>query len=65
MTVTMKDFDYSKAIAELETIAARVEDPETGLDDIDALVTRSKLLVKQCRDYLRTVRDKVDSLDKD
>ncbi|MBR5384435.1 MAG: exodeoxyribonuclease VII small subunit [Bacteroidales bacterium] len=61
----MKDFDYSKAIAELETIAARVEDPETGLDDIDALVTRSKLLVKQCRDYLRTVRDKVDSLDKD
>jgi exodeoxyribonuclease VII small subunit len=61
----MKDFDYSKAIAELEAIATRVEDPETGLDDIDALVTRSKLLVKQCRDYLRTVRDKVDSLDKD
>lgn len=58
-------FDYAKAIKELEEIAAKVENPETRLDDINALVERSKELVKQCREYLRTVKDTIDSLDKD
>ena len=58
-------FDYAKAIKELEEIAARVENPETKLDDIDALVGRSKELVKQCKEYLRGVKDKIDALDKD
>ena len=31
----MEKFDYSKAMAELESIAAKVEDPSTGLADID------------------------------
>lgn len=60
-----KAFDYAKALAELEEIAARVENPETSLEDIDALVSRSKQLVKACREYLRTVKEKVDSLDKE
>ena len=60
-----KKFDYAKAIKELEEIAARVENPETKLDDIDALVGRSKELVKQCKEYLRGVKDKIDALDKD
>ncbi len=58
-------FDYAKAIRELEEIAAQVENPETKLDDIDALVGRSKELLKQCREYLRTVKEKIDSLDKE
>lgn len=58
-------FDYAKAIAELEAIAAKVENPETKLDDIDVLVGRSKELLKQCREYLRTVKEKIDSLDKE
>lgn len=58
-------FDYAKAVAELEAIAAKVENPETRLDDIDALVGRSKELLKQCREYLRTVKEKIDSLDKE
>ena len=60
-----KKFDYAKAVAELEAIAQKVENPETKLDDIDALVGRSKELLKQCREYLRTVKEKIDSLDKD
>ena len=60
-----KKFDYAKAIAELEEIAAKVENPETKLDYIDALVGRSKELLKQCREYLRTVKEKIDSLDKE
>ena len=58
-------FDYAKAIAELEEIARKVEDPQTRLDDIDALVGRSKELLKQCREYLHTVKEKIDSLDKE
>ena len=61
----MEKFDYAKAIAELEEIAAKVENPETKLDDIDALVLRSKQLLEQCRKYLREVKDRIDSLDKD
>ncbi len=61
----MENFDYAKALAELDEIAAKVENPETKLSDIDALVGRSKELLAQCREYLRTVKEKVDSLDKE
>ena len=60
-----KKFDYAKAIAELDEIARKVENPETKLDDIDALVSRSNDLIKQCRDYLRTVKERIDTLDND
>ncbi len=54
------EFDYTKAMAELEQIAAKVENPDTSLDDIGALVGKSKDLVTQCREYLRTVRESVN-----
>ena len=57
-----KQFDYNEAIAELEKIAARVEDPATGLDEIDRCIRRSDELIRQCREYLRTVRDTIDNL---
>ena len=56
-------FDYAKAVEELEKIAAKVEDPATKLDDLDALVARSNALLKDCRAYLRTVKDKIGKLD--
>ena len=58
-------FDYAKALSELEAIAAKVEDPETKLDDIDALVSRSNRLLKDCRVYLRTVKEKIEKLDEE
>ena len=57
-----KKFDYNEAVAELEKIAARVEDPATGLDEIDRCIRRSDELIRQCREYLRTVRDTIDKL---
>ena len=57
----MEDFDYLKAIASLEEIAGKVEDPSTGLGDIDRYVKQSEELISKCRAYLRTVRDKVDT----
>lgn len=57
----MDSFDYHKAMEELEKLAQKVEDPATGLDDIDAYVKRSDELISRCRAYLRTVREKVDT----
>ncbi len=56
----MEKFDYTKAMQELESIAQRVEDPKTSLDDIGALVKRSAELVKSCKEYLRTVREDLE-----
>jgi exodeoxyribonuclease VII small subunit len=58
-------FDYAKAVEELEGIAKKVEDPTTKLDDIDTLVSRSNQLLKDCRAYLRTVKEKIDKLDEE
>lgn len=59
----MENFDYTKAIAELERIATQVEDPATGLEDIDRLLKRSEELIADCRKYLRTAREKIDTLE--
>ena len=56
-----KQFDYSKAMAELDGIAAKVEDPKTSLDDIGALVSRSRTLIGECRNYLRSVRESIEN----
>lgn len=58
----MEEFNYNKAVEELEKIASKVEDPSTGLDDIDVYIKRSNELVEQCRAYLRTMRTKIDNL---
>ena len=66
MTRNMEEkFDYAKAVGELEKIAAKVEDPATKLDDIDALVARSNALLKDCRAYLRSVKERIDKLDEE
>lgn len=58
----MEEFDYAKAIEALEKIAEKVEDPSTGLDDIDRYIRESAELVGKCREYLRTARGKLDEI---
>ena len=57
----MEDFDYQKAIAALEEIAEKVEDPSVGLEDIDRYVKQSEELISKSRAYLRSVREKADT----
>ena len=57
-----ENFDYAKAMEELEAIAAKVEDPKTGIEDIDKYIKRSQELVTACREYLRGAREKLDGL---
>ena len=56
-------FDYSKAVAELEKIADKVEDPATGLYDIDKYIKKADGLISDCRKYLRTAREKTESIE--
>ncbi len=57
-----EEFDYAKAVEELEAIASKVEDPQTGIDDIDRYIKRSEELISACRAYLRGAREKLDSM---
>ena len=50
-------FDYNKAIEELEAIAAKVENPQTGVGEIDKYMKRSQELLEACRAYLRGARE--------
>ncbi len=53
----MEIFDYNEAVAELEAIAVKVEDPNTGIEDIDKYLKRSEELIGKCRAYLRGARE--------
>ncbi len=55
----METFDYNKAVEELEAIAAKVEDPNTGIEDIDKYMKRSEELIGKSRAYLRGAREKL------
>jgi exonuclease VII small subunit len=58
----MEEFEYAKAIGELEAIAAKVEDPQTGIGDIDRYIKRSEELIEACRAYLRGARERLDGI---
>ena len=58
----MEQFDYNAAVEELESIAARIEDPQTGIDDIDVCIRRSAELIGACRAYLRGTRERLNDL---
>ncbi len=55
-------FDYAGAMAELEKIARKVEDPSTALDDVEKYIRRSDELIAKCREYLRTMKTKTETL---
>lgn len=54
-----EEFNYTKAIEELESIAAKVEDPDTCIGDIDKYMKRSQELIEACRSYLRGARETI------
>ena len=58
-------FDYDAAVAELEAIAHKAEDPRTAVEDMEKMIRRSAELVQACRAYLRGAREKVAALDKE
>lgn len=60
--MNMDNFDYKETLRRLEQIATLVEDPQTGLEDIDKCIREADRLIEQCRAYLRTAREKTETL---
>ena len=58
-----EQFDYTKAVARLEEIAQKVEDPQTGLGEMDKYLAESEELITKCREYLRSAREKLSDIE--
>lgn len=58
----MENFDYNETLKRLEKIAVLVEDPQTGLEDIDKYISEADALIGQCRRYLREARERTEKL---
>jgi len=58
------EFNYSKAVQEIEKILGQIESGEENIDKLSQLVNRATELIKQCRSQLRSTEDKINkSLD--
>ncbi|MDE7419156.1 MAG: exodeoxyribonuclease VII small subunit [Muribaculaceae bacterium] len=47
-----KEMKYSEAIAELESITAKMQSPECDIDSLASLTSRALELLKICKDKL-------------
>ncbi len=54
-----KKFNYTEAMKRLDEIACKVEDPSTGVGDMDEYIKEAETLVKACREYLRSAREQL------
>lgn len=59
----MDSAKYKKNVERLREIEALVKNPETGLDDIDALLEETKVLATECYRYTRGLSVKVEELE--
>lgn len=55
---------YKEAIAELEDLVAKIEDPLTNIEEISSYVKRSLELVNYCQLQLRSYKEEIDKLSK-
>lgn len=55
---------YKEAIAELEELVAKIEDPLTNIEEISSYVKRSLELVNYCQLQLRSYKEEIDKLSK-
>ena len=53
---------YREALAELELLVAKIEDPSTKIEDIAPMVKRSLELACICREELRKYGEDIDKL---
>ncbi|PKO98672.1 MAG: exodeoxyribonuclease VII small subunit [Bacteroidetes bacterium HGW-Bacteroidetes-8] len=53
---------YKQALAELEELVVRIENPDTDLENIADEVKKALNLVKFCRDQIKGFREETDKL---
>ena len=58
----MNNEAYKEKVERLKELEAMVKDPELSLDKVDDILKETEKLVKECRNYLRGVEDKLQEL---
>jgi len=53
--------NYQKAYTELQSIVARLQNEEIGLDDLSKEVKRAAELIKLCKEKLRDVEKDIEA----
>ena len=56
----MNQQDYIGKIERLRQIEKQVKDPSFSLDRIEEMLEESGNIVKECKEYVRTLRGKLD-----
>ena len=52
---------YEKALKELQTIVAQIENEEVSIDELTEKVKRAGELIKYCKEKLRKVGEEVEN----
>ncbi|MCQ2167907.1 MAG: hypothetical protein MJY69_04470 [Bacteroidales bacterium] len=58
----MTNEDYINKVKRLKEIEETVKNPEVSLDSMETLIEETGRIVKECHEYTRKLREKVDSL---
>lgn len=53
---------YEEVFAELESLVAKIEDPERDLTTLRADIAKAMELIKWCREYVRGNFEEIDKL---
>jgi exodeoxyribonuclease VII small subunit len=57
-----KKLTYSEAMAEIESILARLRSGELSIDELTSSVARATKLISECRKMLATAEQEVEKL---
>ncbi len=57
----MTQQDYKRNIERLKEIEAQIKDPSFSVDSLEDLLLESESIVKACKEYTRSLREKLDS----
>ena len=60
--VDTENLSYRDALAEIEAIVKKIEDPKVKIEEITADVKRALLLIRYCKDELRGYKEESDKL---
>lgn len=57
----MTQQDYKRNIERLKEIETQIKDPSFSVDSLEDLLLESEAIVKECKEYTRSLREKLDS----
>ena len=60
--VDIENLSYRDALAEIEAIVKKIEDPKVKIEEITTDVKRALFLIQYCKDELRGYKEESDKL---